>query len=349
MTRSHSAYAEAGVNIDLAERLKEGLKQSLKRASRPEVIGGVGAFGGLFALDVKKYSEPVLVSSMDGVGTKLRVAVEMGIHDTVGRDLVNHCCNDIAVMGAEPLFFLDYIGTGKLEPGIFERIIAGFVEGCAAANVALIGGETAQMPGFYGDGEYDLVGTIVGCVERSKILDGRAIRAGDRLIGLASSGLHTNGYSLARKILFDQLGLEASSRVDELGTTVGESLLKIHVNYAPFLLKCASETPDLIHGAVHITGGGFSGNIPRVVPDGLQARIRRGSWKTPALFEFLRKKGGVSDSEMHEVFNMGVGMVLAIGAGRSEEACRAASASGYTAWEIGEVAKGPSEEVVLID
>lgn len=340
-----SAYAKAGVDIDLADKLKDGLKTKLKRAARPEVVGGVGAFGGLFALDLKKYREPVLVSSMDGVGTKLRVAVEMGVHDTVGQDLVNHCCNDIAVMGAEPLFFLDYIGTGKLEPKIFDEVIAGLVTACAAANVALVGGETAQMPGFYGDGEYDLVGTIIGCVERSKILDGSRVKKGDVLIALASSGLHTNGYTLARRIFFDDLGLNARSRVAELGGTVGDALLKVHVNYAPLLLTLAGQ----LHGAVHITGGGFWGNIPRVVPEGLQARIRRGSWPVPAIFSFLQQKGKVPEREMFEVFNMGAGMILAVGDSDADAVMKRIRAAGFEAHRVGDIVDDQDQNVKLVD
>lgn len=342
---STSAYEKAGVNIGLADKLKDGLKTKLKKAGRPEVVGGVGAFGGLFALDLKKYKEPVLVSSMDGVGTKLRVAVQMGIHDTVGQDLVNHCCDDIAVMGAEPLFFLDYIGTGKLEPKVFDEVIAGLVTACAAANVALVGGETAQMPGFYGDEEYDLVGTIIGCVERSKILDGSKVRAGDRLIGLPSSGLHTNGYTLARRILFEQMGLNVKSRVQSLGCTVGEELLKVHVNYAPLLLKLQA----WLHGAVHITGGGFWGNIPRVVPEGLQARIRRDSWPVLPIFQFLQENGKVSEREMFEVFNMGIGMILAVGAKDAEQVMQAVKAGGFKPHLVGEIVEGQAEPVKLED
>jgi phosphoribosylformylglycinamidine cyclo-ligase len=339
------AYAKAGVDIDLADKLKDGLKAKLKRASRPEVLGGVGAFGGLFALDLKKYREPVLVSSMDGVGTKLRIAVQMGVHDTVGQDLVNHCCNDIAVMGAEPLFFLDYIGTGKLEPRVFDEVIAGLVKGCAAANVALLGGETAQMPGFYGDEEYDLVGTIIGCVERSKILDGTTVKKGDVLIALPSSGLHTNGYTLARRILFDELGLEVRSKLNELGGTIGEELLKVHVNYAPLLLKLAG----LLHGAVHVTGGGFWGNIPRVVPEGLQARIKRGSWPVLPIFQFLQEKGKISEREMFEVFNMGAGMILAVSAKDVEKVTQIAKTGGFTTQVVGEIVDGQAENVELVD
>src|SRR5712691_837712 len=225
------AYARAGVDIDLGNRVKAGLPQLLASTHRREVLGKVGGFGGLFALDLKKYREPVLVSSVDGVGTKLKIAFAMDKHDTIGADLVNHCVNDIAVLGAEPLFFLDYLGAGKLDPPVFTDIIKGFARGCAANHCALIGGETAQMPGFYQPGEYDLSGTIVGVVEKSKMLGGKSIRPGDAVIGLASSGLHTNGYSLARKIFFEQMELKPSSRLPELPNTIGQELLKVHLSY----------------------------------------------------------------------------------------------------------------------
>ncbi|MBV9463318.1 MAG: phosphoribosylformylglycinamidine cyclo-ligase [Verrucomicrobiae bacterium] len=343
-----SLYAEAGVNLELGDRLKAGLKDKLRKATRPEVLGGIGAFGGLFALDFKKYREPVLVASTDGVGTKLRVAVMAGRHGTVGQDLVNHSCNDIAVMGAEPLFFMDYIGTGRLEPKVFDEVIQGLAEACAQANVALLGGETAQMPGFYGDGEYDLVGTIVGCVEKSEILDGKAVQPGDVLLGLPSSGLHTNGYSLARKIFFDQLGLEATSRVPELANTVANELLKVHVNYAPALLEIRAKFGKALHAAVHITGGGFSGNIPRVLPEGRQARVKRGSWPALPVFKFLQRAGKVSDEEMHDVFNMGLGMILICASDKADEIARASKEAGFPSHRIGEIGEGPREQVVFV-
>src|SRR5437899_1876409 len=227
------AYARAGVNIDLGNRVKATLPQLLAATHRREVLGKVGGFGGLFALDPRRYRQPVLVSSVDGVGTKLKIAFAMDRHDTIGQDLVNHCVNDIAVLGAEPLFFLDYLGTGKLEPRVFTEIIKGFAKACAENACALIGGETAQMPGFYQPGEYDLSGTIVGVVEKSRMLDGKAIRPGDAVVGIASSGLHTNGYSLARRIFFEQMKLQPGSPVAELGSTIGDELLKVHVSYGP--------------------------------------------------------------------------------------------------------------------
>src|SRR5437773_1528799 len=267
-----TVYARAGVDIDLGNRIKATLPQWLASTHRREVLGKVGGFGGLFALDTQKYKQPVLVSSVDGVGTKLKIAFALDRHDTIGQDLVNHCVNDIAVLGAEPLFFLDYLGTGKLQPRVFTDIIKGFATACAENGCALIGGETAQMPGFYRAGEYDLSGTIVGVVEKSKMLDGKSVRSGDVVIGLASSGLHTNGYSLARKIFFERLKLKPSTRLRELGGTIGDELLKVHVSYGPliqgllkkFNLGRASHFP--LKAAAHITGGGFIDNIPRVLP-----------------------------------------------------------------------------------
>src|SRR5687768_3140759 len=254
------AYARAGVDIDLGNKVKATLPQMLASTHRREVLGKVGGFGGLFALDLKKYRQPVLVSSVDGVGTKLKIAFMMDQHDTIGQDLVNHCVNDIAVLGAEPLFFLDYLGTGKLEPHVFTEIIKGFAKACAENNCALIGGETAQMPGFYQAGEYDVSGTIVGVVEKGRMLDGKAIKRGDAVIGIASSGLHTNGYSLGRKIFFEQMGLKPTDRVAELNNTIGDELLKVHVSYGPLVQKLLKKfnvgATRNVKGLAHITGGG---------------------------------------------------------------------------------------------
>ncbi len=303
-------YQKTGVNLKLAHSVKANLPKLLARATRPEVIGKVGAFGGLFSAAFRGYRKPVLVASMDGVGTKLRVAIEMGRHDTIGQDLVNHCCNDIAVMGAQPLFFLDYIGTGKLKKPVFEKIIAGLAKGCAEAGVALLGGETAQMPGFYGKGDYDLVGTIIGVVDQSKILNGSLIRTGDVVLGLASTGLHTNGYSLAREVLFKRSKLSITSRPRELGgKSLGEALLAIHRNYCPFLARLQKKQIS-IHAASHITGGGFEENIPRVLPYGYSVEIKPGSWKIPPIFQLIQNLGHISEKEIYRVFNMGIGMVL---------------------------------------
>ncbi|HVM49960.1 MAG TPA: phosphoribosylformylglycinamidine cyclo-ligase [Candidatus Acidoferrum sp.] len=343
------AYARAGVDIELGNRVKSTLPRMLAATHRPGVLGKVGGFGGLFALDVRRYREPVLVSSVDGVGTKLKLAFALDRHDTIGQDLVNHCVNDIAVLGAEPLFFLDYLGTGKLEPRVFRDILKGFARACAENHCALIGGETAQMPGFYQPGEYDVSGTIVGVVERSRILDGKAIRPGDIVLGLASSGLHTNGYSLARQVLFDRLGLTPRSYVPELRNTVGRELLKVHVSYGPLiqrLLKQFNAGPrprrasPVIRGLAHITGGGFVDNIPRVLPGNCDVVIRKGAWPVPPIFELIRTKGGVPEDELYQVFNMGVGMVIVVAPDRAAEAVKFIRAQKQTTWPIGQVVKG---------
>jgi phosphoribosylformylglycinamidine cyclo-ligase len=343
------AYARAGVDIDLGNKVKSTLPQLLAATLRPEVLGKVGGFGGLFALDVRKYRQPVLVSSVDGVGTKLKIAFAMDRHDTIGQDLVNHCVNDIAVLGAEPLFFLDYLGTGKLEPRVFTEILKGFAKACAENRCALIGGETAQMPGFYQPGEYDLSGTIVGVVEKSKMLDGKSIRAGDAIIGLASSGLHTNGYSLARKIFFEQLKLKPESRVRELNNTIGDELLKVHVSYGPLiqkLLKRFNPQPKTrnraaaIRGLAHITGGGFVDNLPRVLPKNCDAVIRKGSWDMLPIFELIRAQGGVPERELYQVFNMGIGMCVVVAAEKADVVLKFIRAQKQQAWLIGEIVKG---------
>ena len=349
---NEKAYARAGVDIDLGNRVKATLPQLLASTHRREVLGKVGGFGGLFALDTKKYRQPVLVSSADGVGTKLKLAFAMDKHDTIGEDLVNHCVDDIAVLGAEPLFFLDYIGTGKLEPRVFSDIISGFARGCARNRCALIGGETAQMPGFYQPGEYDVSGTIVGVVEKSEILDGKTIRPGDAVIGLASSGLHTNGYSLARKIFFEQLKLKPKSRVAELGGTIGDELLKVHVSYGPLVQKLLrkfnrSGKARMVKGLAHITGGGFVDNIPRVLPAKCDVIVRKGSWEMPPIFQLLRARGGVPEPELYQVFNMGIGMTLIVAGDRADEVMKFIRAQKIAAWLIGEVVKGRGEAKVV--
>jgi phosphoribosylformylglycinamidine cyclo-ligase len=367
------AYARAGVDIDLGNKVKATLPQLLAATHRREVLGKVGGFGGLFALDLKKYREPVLVSSVDGVGTKLKLAFAMDRHDTIGADLVNHCVNDIAVLGAEPLFFLDYLGTGKLEPHVFTDIIKGFARACAENNCALIGGETAQMPGFYQKGEYDVSGTIVGVVEKSKMLNGqKTVRAGDAVIGIASSGLHTNGYSLARKIFFEQLKLKPRSRVPELKNTIGDELLKVHVSYGPLVQKllkqfnrrgelCESQTSkpktlgargtrpseNLVKAFAHITGGGFVDNIPRVLPKTCDVVIRKGSWDMLPIFKMIEAKSGVPDAELYQVFNMGIGMVSIVSAARADAVLKFIRAQKHKAWLIGEVVKGKGEARVV--
>ncbi len=341
------AYARAGVDIDLGNRVKATLPQLLASTHRPEVLGKVGGFGGLFALDVRKYKQPVLVSSVDGVGTKLKLAFALGRHDTIGQDLVNHCVDDIAVLGAEPLFFLDYIGTGKLEPRAFTEIIKGFAKACAENRCALIGGETAQMPGFYQPGEYDVSGTIVGVVEKSRMLDGKTIRPGDAVIGLASSGLHTNGYSLARKIFFDQLKLKPTSYVAELRNRIGDELLKVHVSYGPLVQKLLkkfnpgkAQRQWAVKGLAHITGGGFVDNIPRVLQKNCDVVIRKGSWEELPIFQLIREKSSVPDAELYQVFNMGIGMTIIVAPQKANAVLRFIKSQKQAAWMIGEVIKG---------
>ena len=350
------AYAAAGVDIDLGNRVKATLPQLLASTHRREVLGKVGGFGGLFALDVKKYQQPVLVSSVDGVGTKLKIAFAMDRHDTIGQDLVNHCVNDIAVLGAEPLFFLDYLGTGKLEPHVFTAILKGFARACAENHCALIGGETAQMPGFYQPGEYDVSGTVVGVVEKSRMLDGqKTVQAGDVVIGIASSGLHTNGYSLARKIFFEQLKLKPTSRVAELGNTLGDELLKVHVSYGMLVQRLlkrfnakagARGEGRVVKALAHITGGGFIDNIPRVLPAKCDVVIRKGSWEMLPIFQMLAAQGGVPEEELYQVFNMGIGMVVVVTADKADAVLKAIRAEKHAAWMIGEVVKGRGESRV---
>ncbi len=343
---SQKAYAKAGVDIDLGNRVKATLPQLLASTHRKEVLGKVGGFGGLFALDTRKYKQPVLVSSADGVGTKLKVAFAMNRHNTIGQDLVNHCVDDIAVLGAEPLFFLDYLGTGKLEPHVFTEVLSGFAQACSENNCSLIGGETAQMPGFYQPGEYDVSGTIVGVVEKSRMLDGKTIKPGDLVLGIASSGLHTNGYSLARKVLFDEMGLTVSSKVPALGKkTVGDELLKVHVSYGPLvqaLLKKFNKVgqPRVIKGLAHITGGGFIDNIPRVLPKRCDVVIHKGTWPVLPIFELIAKNGNIPEEELYQVFNMGIGMTVIVSANQAEAVDKMIEASGHKSYAIGEVVKG---------
>jgi phosphoribosylformylglycinamidine cyclo-ligase len=356
------AYARAGVDIDLGNKVKATLPQLLASTHRREVLGKVGGFGGLFALDLKKYRDPVLVSSVDGVGTKLKIAFAMDRHDTIGADLVNHCVNDIAVLGAEPLFFLDYLGTGKLEPHVFTDIIRGFARACAENHCSLIGGETAQMPGFYQKGEYDVSGTIVGVVEKSRMLNGqKTVRAGDAVIGIASSGLHTNGYSLARKIFFEQLKLKPKSHIPELKNTIGAELLKVHVSYGPLVQKLLKqfnpvaqasglckkgkhnhrpEACATVKAFAHITGGGFVDNIPRVLPKTCDVVIRKGSWDMLPIFKMIEARGGVPDAELYQVFNMGIGMVAIVSADQADAVLKFIRVQKHKAWLIGEVVKG---------
>jgi phosphoribosylformylglycinamidine cyclo-ligase len=281
------------------------------------VLSEIGSFGGLFHVGAAGMRDPVLVASADGVGTKLKVAFLSNRHDTVGADLVNHCVNDILVQGATPLFFLDYLATGRLAPDVAEQVVAGMARACRENGCALLGGETAEMPGFYADGEYDLAGFIVGAVERHRLVDGRTLVPGDVLIGLSSSGLHTNGYSLARRIVFERLGLRVDSHVAELGTTIGEALLAVHRSYARAVQPLLDR--QLAKGLAHITGGGITENLPRILPEGVGAAIDRSTWEVPALFRLLQQGGGVTDEEMLRAFNMGIGLVVACDARYGDE------------------------------
>jgi phosphoribosylformylglycinamidine cyclo-ligase len=358
-----SAYARAGVDIELGNKVKSTLPELLASTHRPEVLGNVGGFGGLFALNVARYRQPVLVSSVDGVGTKLKLAFALDRHDTIGQDLVNHCVNDIAVLGAEPLFFLDYLGTGKLKPHVFSAIIRGFAKACSENHCALVGGETAQMPGFYQPGEYDVSGTIVGVVEKNRMLTGRTVRPGDAVIGLASNGLHTNGYSLARQIFFERLKLKPTSYVSELGGRIGDELLKVHVSYGPLIQKLlrkfneprignrSHKAGSKIQGSVaatikalaHITGGGFIDNIPRVLPGNCDVLIRKNSWEMVPVFRLIRDRGRVPEAELYQVFNMGIGMVMVVASKNADEVLRFIRAQQTKAWLIGEVVKGKGQ------
>ena len=313
------AYARAGVDVDLGNLVKRRIQARVKSTYGPEVLGKIGGFGGLFAPDFSGMREPVLVASVDGVGTKLKVAFAMNRHDTVGADLVNHCVNDIAVLGAQPLFFLDYIGAEKLEPRVFHQLLSGFTKACRAAGCALIGGETAQLPEMYRKGEYDLAGCIVGVVDRSKMIDGSRIKPGDVVLGLPSNGLHTNGYSLARKVLFEQLRLKPGSKIPGLKHSLGNELLRVHKNYQPLMAKLP---PGMIHGLAHITGGGLIDNLPRVLPNRCDAIIETKSWRVPPIFEFLERQGKIDRAEMYQVFNMGIGMVAIVSEKDSATAAR---------------------------
>ncbi len=322
-------YHSAGVDIDAGNEAVRRIRALARRTFTPGVLSDIGNFGGLFDLSAAGLREPVLVSSADGVGTKLKVAFLANRHDTVGADLVNHCVNDILVQGAVPLFFLDYLATGRLSPAIAEQVVSGMAGACRENGCALLGGETAEMPGFYADGEYDLAGFIVGGVERSRVIDGRTIVPGDVLIGLPSTGLHTNGYSLARRIVFERLGLEVDSLLPELGVTVADALLATHRSYLSVLRPVIDRR--LAKGLAHITGGGITENLPRILPDGVGAEIRRGAWAVPELFRLLQDAGAVTEDEMFRAFNMGIGMIVACAAEDGDAVLALALAAGEDA------------------
>jgi phosphoribosylformylglycinamidine cyclo-ligase len=301
-------YKASGVDIDAGNETVRRIKSLARSTFTPGVLSEIGSFGGLFRLDRDRYQDPVLVSSADGVGTKLKVAFMMGKHDTVGADLVNHCVNDILVQGAEPLFFLDYLATGRLSPAVAEQVVTGVARACTENGCALIGGETAEMPGFYADGEYDIAGFIVGAVEKSKIIDGRAVVPGDVLIAVPSAGLHTNGYSLARRVFFELAGWTPDTFVRELGTTIGDALLAPHRSYLRLVRPLIER--EWVRGLAHITGGGVTENLPRTLPEGCAAEIDLQSWSIPPIFQLLQQHGAIARDEMFRAFNMGVGLVI---------------------------------------
>ncbi len=331
-------YRDAGVDIDEGERFVRLISPLVRETFREGVLTDIGHFGSLFSIDLKKYPEPVLVSGTDGVGTKLKVAFMANRHDTVGIDLVAMCVNDIITLGAEPLFFLDYFATGKLTPEQAREVIKGIAEGCKEAECALIGGETAEMPGFYSAGEYDLSGFAVGVVNRKEIVDGSSIEHGDVVVGLTSSGIHSNGYSLVRKLFFEILNLNPQDYIEELKKTVAEELLtptKIYVK----AFKSLKERGFRIKGMAHITGGGMPGNIPRILPEGLGAEIIESSWPVPEIFNFIKEKGKISNKEMKKTFNMGIGFVFILPETAADDSLFALKKAGYEAYVIGKIKK----------
>jgi len=335
-------YKDSGVDIDRANSFVERIKPLIKAASRREMMSGIGGFGGLFHLDISKNRDPVLVSSTDGVGTKLKIAQMMDKHDTVGIDLVAMSVNDVVVQGAEPLFFLDYIATGKLLVETAVQIVEGVVRGCQEAGCALIGGETAEMPGFYPDGEYDLAGFCVGVVEADKLIDGSEIRVGDRIIGIASSGLHSNGFSLARRVLFEEGKLHPEDKIEGLDECLGLALLKPTKIYVKSILNLIKNFK--IRGIVHITGGGFIDNIPRIVPGPCRAVIRKGSWSVPPIFDLIQRVGGVDEKEMLRVFNMGIGMIIIVAEMDHAEILERLEKLGEKAYALGVIEKREKDQ-----
>jgi len=331
-------YADAGVDIASGDRAKDRIKYLAQKTFNRNVLGGIGGFGALFRLDLQRWKNPILVSSADGVGTKLKVAFELGLHQMVGVDLVNHCVNDIAVQGAAPLFFMDYLATGKLEPAIAEKVVEGIADACKHNGCALIGGETAEMPGFYPDGEYDLAGFIVGVVERDRIITGKDVQIGDIVLGMASNGLHTNGYSLARKLLFEVAKYSTEDYVNEIKNKVGNELMRTHKSYWPALRKLIDA--QCVSALAHITGGGITENLPRVLPRGVAAQIDLGSWPVPPLFEHLQKLGNVPQDEMLRTFNMGLGMLLVVPLAKFKKAQTVLERVGEKAFTVGRIVKG---------
>jgi phosphoribosylformylglycinamidine cyclo-ligase len=338
-------YKTSGVDIDRADLAKKRIKNLVRTTFSKNVLTDIGSFGGFYVLIKKDYKDPVLVSSADGVGTKLKIAFQMNKHDTVGEDLVNHCVNDILVHGARPLFFLDYIATGKLYPTVIEQIVKGLVRGCSKNNCSLIGGETAEMPDFYEPEEYDLAGFIVGIVEKKKIIDGSKISPGDLLLGLGSNGLHTNGYSLARKVLFGVKKYKVRDHVKGFRDELGKELLKTHRSYSKPIFKVLEK--HLIKGMAHITGGGIPGNLIRILPEDCQAKINVTSWRIPQVFNFIQKAGNIESGEMFKVFNMGIGLILVVPKENAEKVRRDLLRYGEKVFRIGEIISGKREVKLL--
>jgi phosphoribosylformylglycinamidine cyclo-ligase len=337
-TSAPITYADAGVDISRANRTKQRIKYLAHKTFTRGVLSEIGGFGGLFAVDKTKYADPVLVSSVDGVGTKLKVAFEMGLHSTIGGDLVNHCVNDILVQGAAPLFFMDYLATGTLDPAIAEKVVEGLADACKHNGCALIGGETAEMPGFYPDGEYDLAGFIVGVVERERIITGKDVQIGDIVLGLPSNGLHTNGYALARKLLFEVAHYSPETYVNEIKNKVGNELMRTHKSYWPSLKKMLDA--QCVSALAHITGGGITENLPRVLPRGTAALIELGSWPGLPIFEHLQALGNVPQEEMLRTFNMGLGMLLVVPSAKFKKAQTVLERAGEKPYTVGRIVKG---------
>ncbi|RKX32133.1 MAG: phosphoribosylformylglycinamidine cyclo-ligase [Candidatus Zixiibacteriota bacterium] len=344
MEKEKLNYAASGVDIAAADKAKEKIKTLAKATFNESVLSEIGAFGGFFRPELTGMKSPVLISSADGVGTKLKLAFMSRRHNTVGEDLVNHCVNDILVHGARPLFFLDYIATGKLDPETVAEIVEGLARGCRNNGMALLGGETAEMPDFYSPGEYDLAGFIVGLADKEKIINGANIAEGDVIIGLASNGLHTNGYSLARKVIFDVGGMKYNDNVESMGMTIGDALLMTHKSY----LKSISPLIDdfEIKGMAHITGGGISGNFVRILPDNVKAVIRKGTWNVKPVFDFIQKTGSIADEDMFEAFNMGIGYIVVISENNVDNVVESLKASGELPYIIGKIEKGEKEIVI---
>lgn len=344
MSSTGLSYKEAGVDIASGDEATKRIKQLVRKTYTPAVLNGIGGFGGLFDGRFKGMKSPVLVSSADGVGTKLKLAFLTGKHDTVGQDLVNHCVNDILVMGARPLYFLDYFATGKLSPHVVAEVVSGMAIACKQNGCSLIGGETAEMPGFYQENEYDLAGFIVGVVDRNQIVDGSKIKPGDLIIGIESSGLHTNGYSLARKLFFDTLGMRPEDHIPLLDCTVAQALMAVHRSYLKPILKLRQTVA--VHGMAHITGGGIPGNLVRVLPKGCRAEVDLDCWQIPPLFAYMQREGGIDEDDMFAAFNMGIGLMVVVARRDAEAALRILNAQRFRSYVVGEIVKG-KQQVIL--